>query len=111
MASSNSPLHREWLSLRGWCEDEHVRARRTSSKPYKTARSKFPAPPFGELVTSIDAALLDFIHDKASGNQGAASTGIDKVSLVASYNWADQAMPSIVVPGKACPQTPFVERQ
>jgi hypothetical protein len=65
----------------------------------------FPAPPLGELVTSVDAADLERL-EKAAKHQDAAYTRIDNVSLVASYNWVDVDKPEIVVPGETATVRP-----
>ncbi|TFB00815.1 hypothetical protein CCMA1212_007438 [Trichoderma ghanense] len=53
-----------------------------------------PAPPLGDLVEAIDLKQL-----KRTGEEG-VSYGITETELIASYNWADQKAPKIIVPGR-----------
>lgn len=52
-----------------------------------------PFPPLGRLIEVIDAKAFE----DTDGN--ASHFGIKDVEPIASYNWADQKAPKIIVPG------------
>ncbi|KAL7793694.1 hypothetical protein V8C37DRAFT_415584 [Trichoderma ceciliae] len=53
-----------------------------------------PPPPLGDLIETIDQKGLE---DNGEGN---VRFGITESKLIASYNWADQKAPKIIVPGR-----------
>ena len=53
-----------------------------------------PAPPLGDLVEAINQKQL-----KDTNGDG-VTYGITDTELIASYNWADQKTPKIIVPGE-----------
>jgi hypothetical protein len=53
-----------------------------------------PFPPLGNLIKAIDAKVFE----DTDGDEN-TYLGIKDVELIASYNWADQKTPKIIVPG------------
>lgn len=60
-----------------------------------------PPPPLGELIEIINQKDLE---DASEGN---VVFGITESDVVASYNWADQKAPKIIVPGRPPLWTPL----
>lgn len=57
-------------------------------------------PPLGHLVEAINLKEL-----KNTGEEG-DNHGITETELIASYNWADQKAPKIIVPGELAAPIP-----
>ncbi|KAM0259650.1 hypothetical protein ACHAQJ_003229 [Trichoderma viride] len=65
-----------------------------------------PFPPLGALVEAIDAKSFDDIR----GGED-VDFGIKEIKLIASYNWADQKAPKIIVPGRPPIWKPLSDHQ
>lgn len=60
-----------------------------------------PPPPLGELVEAINRSQLK------NTSEDDVTYGITETELIASYNWADQKAPKIIVPGEFATPTPL----
>ncbi|KAL6872063.1 hypothetical protein J3F83DRAFT_733671 [Trichoderma novae-zelandiae] len=82
------PYYRSWRGRGG----RDMRDMRPVNPLVQTEES--PPPPLGDLVEVINQKQLNDNSDEG------VTYGITETELIASYNWADQKTPKIIVPGR-----------